>query len=155
RIGSVPLNANRASIKVSYAYVGSHSIAAIYSGDLNRASASISNILTEGVRGSSKTVLSSSGSPSLIGQRVTFIATVTSEFAQAQNGELVTFFDGMTPLASVPLSSGNAVYTTSSLTGGTHTIRATYAGDATLAPSTGEVRQIVLLCTTPPLVELS
>jgi hypothetical protein len=55
----------------------------------------------------------------------------------------VTFFDAMTALASVTLSGGGAAFTTSSLTARTHTIKATYAGDATFKPSTGSVHQIV------------
>ena len=91
-----------------------------------------------------KTVVSTSGSPSLIGQPVTFTAKVTSTHGAIPDGEeQVTFYDGMTALASVTLASGTAAYTTSSLSAKTHTIKATYAGDPTFKPSTGLVTQVV------------
>jgi len=90
-----------------------------------------------------KTVVSTSGSPSLVGQSVTFTAMVTSTHGAIPDGELVTFYDGMAALASLPLSSGTAAYTTSSLPAKTHTIKATYAGDPTFKPSTGFVTQVV------------
>jgi hypothetical protein len=90
-----------------------------------------------------KTVVSTSGSPSLVGQSVTFTAMVTSTHGAIPDGELVTFYDGMAALASLPLSSGTAAYTTSSLSAKTHTIKATYAGDPTFKPSTGFVTQVV------------
>jgi hypothetical protein len=56
---------------------------------------------------------------------------------------LVTFYDGATPLASVPLTGGTAAYTTSSLSVKTHTIKASYHGNGTLKPSSGSVTQVV------------
>jgi hypothetical protein len=90
-----------------------------------------------------KTVVSTSGSPSLVGQPVTFTARVTSALGAIPDSELVTFYDGMTALASVTLSSGTARYTTSSLSAKTHYIKATYNGDPTFKPSTGSVTQVV------------
>jgi hypothetical protein len=90
-----------------------------------------------------KTVVATSGSPSLVGQPVTFTATVTSTHGAIPDGEQATFYDGMTPLASVTLSSGTAAFTTSSLSAKTHTIKAAYAGDPTFKPSTGFVTQVV------------
>jgi hypothetical protein len=95
-----------------------------------------------------KTVVSTSGSPSLVGQPVTFTAIVTSTKGAIPDGEQVTFYDGMTALASVTLSSGTARYTTSSLLAKTHTIKATYTGDPTFKPSTGFVMQVVNKYTT-------
>jgi hypothetical protein len=58
----------------------------------------------------------------------------------------VTFYDGATALGSAPLSTngaivtlsttGNSSYTTTSLTGGTHTITAVYSGDSSFTTST-------------------
>jgi hypothetical protein len=90
-----------------------------------------------------KTVVSTSGSPSLVGQPVTFTAMVTSTKGAIPDGEQVTFYDGMTALASVTLSGGTAAYTASSLSAKTHYIKATYNGDPTFKPSTGSVTQVV------------
>src|SRR5208337_613028 len=91
----------------------------------------------------SKTLVTTSGSPSYVGQSVTFTAAVTSSYGAIPDGELVTFHEGTTPLGSVALASGMAAYSTSSLSAKLHTIEATYAGDAVIVPSTGSVVQVV------------
>ncbi len=95
------------------------------------------------VRPTTKTVLSTSGSPSHFGQPVTFTATVTSNHGPIPDGELVKFYDGTKFLASAPLTSGATAYTTSTLSVATHTIKARYVGDAFFKPSTGKVSQVV------------
>ena len=90
-----------------------------------------------------RTVVTTSGSPSQVGQSVTFTAAVTSRFGLIPDGELMTFADGKTTLASVPVAGGTAAFTTSSLSGKTHTIKATYVGDAKFKSSTGVVTQVV------------
>jgi len=79
------------------------------------------------------TTMVSSHNPSTVGQSVTFTATVTGN---APTGT-VNFTDGASSIASCavsPLSGGGgsptAVCTTSSLTAATHSIVATYSGDA-------------------------
>jgi Bacterial Ig-like domain (group 3)/FG-GAP-like repeat len=89
------------------------------------------------------TVVTTSGSPSFVGQSVTFTATVTSKFGTIPDGEVVTFYDGTMPLSSVGLAGGTAAYTISTLSAKTHTIKATYSGDVTFKPSTGKVTQVV------------
>jgi len=88
----------------------------------------------------STTTLASSPNPSLVGQAVTLTATVEGD---APTGD-VTFADGATPLATVPLDgAGTAVLVTSALTAGSHTLTASYAGDAGNDPSSDEVTQVV------------
>jgi hypothetical protein len=58
---------------------GVHSITATYSGDLHNAG-STSAALTEYIKARSKTVVTTSGSPSFVGQSVTFTVTVTSTY---------------------------------------------------------------------------
>ena len=89
------------------------------------------------------TALGSSLNPSHFGQSVTFTATVTSTYGAIPDGDLVTFFDGTTTLASVPLTGGVATYTTSSLSVANHIIKATYSGDSTFASSTKSLTQVV------------
>jgi len=96
-----------------------------------------------GTVGVSKTLVTTSGSPSFVGQPVTFTATVTSAQGKIPDGELVTFYDGTTTLGSVALASGTAAFTTSSLSVREHIIKATYAGDAAFDPSAGDVMQVV------------
>src|SRR5208337_5591191 len=81
------------------------------------------------------TTLASSQNPSTSGQSVTFTATVKPQFTGTPAGD-VTFKDGTTTLGTVTLSAGVAKYTTSTLAKGTHSISATYAGDADFKTST-------------------
>ena len=82
--------------------------------------------------------------PSLVGQAVTFTATVSSTAGTPPNGETITFKNGSALLGTASLSGGVAFLTTSSLPAGIYTITATYSGDATFAPSTSPgLRQVV------------
>ena len=73
-------------------------------------------------------VTSSAGS-AVYGQPVSFVATV-SAVAGTPAGT-VTFSDGATPLATVPLDgSATATFTSTALSVGSHSITATYSGDA-------------------------
>jgi hypothetical protein len=79
--------------------------------------------------------ITSSANPALVGQPVSFVATVQSTPAGAVSGT-VTFYDGGTELATVALASNQATFTTNALADGQHTITARYKGNATHAPST-------------------
>lgn len=74
----------------------------------------------------------SSSNPSQFGQPVTFTATVTPSFPSVGTPTgLINFYDGATLLAKVPLdNTGQASFTTSGLTVGTHSIRTHYSGDS-------------------------
>jgi hypothetical protein len=79
------------------------------------------------------TTLTSSLNPSGLGQAVTFTATVTG----ASPTGTVTFKDGATTLGTGTLhGAGQATFTTSALTVGSHSITAVYGGDASNAAST-------------------
>jgi hypothetical protein len=78
-----------------------------------------------------RTTLTSSATLSSYTQPVTFTATVTAQRAGTTPTGLVTFTDGSTTLGTVPVASdGIARMTTSTLSVRTHTITATYGGDA-------------------------
>lgn len=86
------------------------------------------------------TALTSSPNPSVVGQQVTLVATVNSPVVGAPpNGENVTFTDGKSVLAVVPLENGSAVFDTSNLAKGTNALYATYAGDANYASTKSSV----------------
>ena len=91
------------------------------------------------------TALNSSPNPSSPGQTVTFTASVapTPAGSPVPTG-MVTFTEGNTVLAQVPLNaSGSAAFTTSSLGGGDHTVTATYYSDTVYATSNGNRIQSV------------
>ncbi len=87
--------------------------------------------------------VTSSLNPSVVGNPVTFIATVTSA-GTALTGTVV-FLDGSTTLCSVALGSGgSASCSTLTLTLGSHTITAGYSGDSDDASSvSGPLQQMV------------
>jgi hypothetical protein len=152
-LATVALANNQATFSTSYASGGSHAITASYSGVLGTAEGSRSATLAEYATVASKTVVSTSGSPSMVGQPVTFTATVTSTQGVIPDGEEVNFYQGTTFLGSAALSGGKAIFTTSALSAKTKSVKATYVGDDTFSPSSGLVAQIVeLYSTTTTLV---
>lgn len=79
--------------------------------------------------------LTSSADTAFIKNSITLTATATA--AVGTPGGLVTLLDGTTSLGSATLnSSGIATLTVSSLTAGSHTLTASYAGDLVDFPST-------------------
>ena len=91
-------------------------------------------------KGSTTTSVVSSVNPSVFAQSVTFTATVAPVApATATPTGSVEFFDGVTSLGSVALSSGQAGVSTSTLSVGSHSITAVYSGDADFFGSTSPV----------------
>lgn len=89
---------------------------------------------------STTTSLTASPNPATVGSSVTFTAAVTSSGSAVPTGT-VTFKDGSTVLGSGALnSSGVAVFTTSSLAIGQHSITAVYGGDTKNSASTSAPR---------------
>ncbi|MFI5165653.1 MAG: beta strand repeat-containing protein [Thermoanaerobaculales bacterium] len=135
----VTLNASaQATLSISSLAVGSHSLTATYSGDTDN-SGSTAPAFTQVVnKASTTTALTSSLNPTVFGQSVTFTATVTAVApGSGTPGGTASFFDGATLLGVVTLNaSGEAAFSTSSLTVGSHSITAVYGGDANFTAST-------------------
>jgi hypothetical protein len=86
---------------------------------------------------SSTTTVTSSISQSVFGQAVTLTANVTSTGAAMPTGTVTFLLDGSTTLGAAALnSSGQAIFTTTGLPAGTHSITAVYSGDAAFIAST-------------------
>ena len=63
----------------------------------------------------------------------------------------VTFLDGATPLASIPIPpSGTTIYASAILASGTHTFSATYSGDPTHPAATSSPATVVVTPILPP-----
>ena len=91
------------------------------------------------------TAVASTPNPSVLNQSVTFTATVSGVApATGTPTGTVTFLDGATTLGTGTLSGSpaKATFATSNLSLGTHSITATYGGDANFNPSTS-----------PPLIQ--
>src|SRR5260370_4917565 len=121
---------------------GVRSIRATCGGDLHNG-ARTSATLIEDIRGASKTGVVTSGSPSYVGQAVTFTATVTSSQGAIPDGELVTFYDGTTAIGTGAIANSVAKLATSSLTAKKHTIKAAYPGGATFPTRSGTAPPVV------------
>lgn len=90
-----------------------------------------------GQQASTNTMLASSQNPSIVGNSVTFTATVTS--AGGTPTGTANFFDATTLLGSAQLSSGVAMFSTIFQTIGVHPITAAYTGSTNFASSTSNV----------------
>jgi len=133
-------DAGQATLTSSTLTAGTQSITAEYSSDsnFNASNNSLDQVVD---KADTTTGVSSSANPSAVGQPVTFTATVAA--VAPGSGTLtgtVTFKDGVTVLDTVTVNSaGEATYSSSTLTIGTHTITAEYSGDSNYNASSGAV----------------
>lgn len=135
-IGTGILSGGIATLNISSLSVGSHSLTAVYGGDVNF-STSTSSILAQNVnQGSTNATLTSSINPSIFGNSVTFTVTVTPLIGSGAPTGTITFRDGTTIIGSTTLTAGSAVLTTSTLSTGNHSITAIYSGDINYAATT-------------------
>jgi RHS repeat-associated protein len=127
-LGTVALNAaGSASLSTSLVTQGAHSLVAAYSGDTyNAANPSAVTSITATKAPTTTSVSASTTTPGT-GQPVVLTATVSGGF---NAGGTVTFSDGGATLPPVPVVGGVAVFTTSYPASGTHTLSASYSGDA-------------------------
>jgi hypothetical protein len=143
-LGTVSLSAGSATLTTSGLAVGNHPIVAVYDDDLDFLG-STSRVINQRVNPDGTTTgLVSSANPSVYGHTLVFNATVTADAPGAgmPSGD-VTFYDGATVLGTVPLVSGTASFSTSSLPVGTDRIRAVYAGNLDFKTSLAVLSQVV------------
>ncbi len=142
-------NTRTATCSTSALAAGTHSMTAAYGGDAGNV-ASTSSVFLQVVNASAvatSTTVATSLTPSTVGASVTFTATVTGT---APTGT-VNFKDGATSIAgcaAVALAgSGNArtaTCATAALAAGTHSITASYSGNAgNLASTSAALSQVV------------
>lgn len=130
-------NVNTASEPLA---VGSHSFSLKYAGTTQWAASASSTATVTVSQAATTTAVTSSAATANAGASVTFTATVTSTVTSPASTGTVQFYDGTTALGSaLAVANGTATYTTTSLTGGTHSITAVYSGDANFATSTSPV----------------
>ncbi|WP_075256543.1 Ig-like domain repeat protein [Herbaspirillum camelliae] len=147
-LGTAALSGDSASLPLPGLAVGSHAISAVYSGDNNHDSATASaTTLTVG-QVSSTVVLNASTSHTAFGAAVTLTATVGGSSPSGT----VTFTDGGVVLGSAVVSAGAAVFSTSTLAIGTHSLEAQYDGDSNNAAASSAVATVTVIQRTPALV---
>ena len=89
------------------------------------------------------TVLTSSANPSNPGQAVTFTATISATEGPIPNGTIVQFLSDAKKIGTGTTLNGVAHFTTSSLTAGTHLIKASFPSSAFFKASNSTLEQTV------------
>jgi len=118
--------------------VGTHAITARYAGSVEFATSTSANH-SHVVAASTTTTTLTSNSPTQFGQFANFTAHVDSAGGVTPSGN-VTFFDGVTPIGTVPLTlTGDAVLSITTLSTASHTIRAVYNSTTNFTTSTSNV----------------
>ena len=132
-IGTGTLSGGVATFTASALIVGNHTITTTYPGDgsFNGSGGSLTGNPQVVSKADTTSAVTSSANPSLLGQSVTFTATISpvAPGGGTPTGT-VTFLDNNVSIGTGTLSGGVATFTTSALALGNHPITTTYAGDA-------------------------
>jgi hypothetical protein len=145
-LGNVTLDANSGTFAgtITLPSSGTWVLTAAYSGDANvNASQTQEQLTVDGTEATTLT-LASNLPATPVGGSVTFTAQVGSAVAQLAPTGSVTFTDGSTSLGAVNLDSfGIGKLTITTLSGGAHSITASYSGDAVFRSSSASVNEMI------------
>jgi sugar lactone lactonase YvrE len=144
-LGSANLNAKGiANYTTSSLAVGTYSLTAAYQGDTSDSSSTSSPALNFSViQATSSVHLTASAATVAVTMPITFTATVTGKSGTPTGS--VAFMAGATTLATAKLNgSGVAVYVTSALPLGQHSITAVYQGDTDVAGATSNAVSVTV-----------
>jgi hypothetical protein len=133
-LGIAPLSNGSAQFTLPILSVGPHAISAKYSGDANYQAGTSLQITQNVTQATTSTTVTSSQNPSSYSQPITFTAAVQPAFGGTATGS-VTFFDGAISLGSVTPANNAAQLTLSSFSLGSHSVTASYQGDANTSGS--------------------
>jgi probable HAF family extracellular repeat protein/YVTN family beta-propeller protein len=140
-LSTQPIKGNKATFITSTLVVGLHGITARYVGDADFAT-STSAVLTQTVNQAATTTTVTGPNNSVVGQTVSFTATVApvAPGAGIPTGLVQFKIDGVNaPGGLKTLVNGQASYATNSLSIGNHIISAQYQGDSNFKPSSGSM----------------
>ena len=136
-LDTVPLDATgKASITVSGLAAGTHFITATFGSN--------SSTVVQAIHASATAIMLTSSTPARKIRSLTFTATVVP--AVSGSGVptgMMTFTDGGSVLAQLPLRAGVATFTAPALAAGVHLIGAVYSSDSVFAASTATLTQRV------------
>jgi len=148
KVGTATVSGGQASFTVPLTTYGgnqsTYTIKAIYGGDATFQVSESADFVQTVNKASTTVTVTSSANPEVIGQPITFTATVTANegvptFLTNFSNDLI-FRDGTTVIGQTNInSSGVATLTTSALSVGTHSITATFAGAIEHVGSTSAV----------------
>ena len=135
-LGAAPLIAGAATLQVPGFSAGTHALTAAYGGDSTFLPSTSSNYSLI-VLVPTATALTSSANPSPYGAVLRLTATVTpADTSAGLPAGSVTFKDGLSTLGSATLSGGSAVFTTSTMSVGLHSLTAVFGASPPFAGST-------------------
>jgi len=139
-LGSVSLSGTTASFSTSALSAGQHSITAIYGGDANNLSATSSTVVVT-VTASPGLTLTASQLTINVGTAITLTANLSAGVSPTGT---VTFKDGANAVGSANVAGSSASLILSNLVAGTHSLTASYAGDANNAMANSGVVTVVV-----------
>ncbi|MFY9837957.1 MAG: Ig-like domain repeat protein, partial [Xanthobacteraceae bacterium] len=145
---TLTLSAGQATFTTSTLPPGDIPVLATYNGDSNFVGSNAS--FTQNVRIADTLNLTSSANPSILGQPVTFTATVPQGDGLTATGTVTFQLDGGARI-DVTLVNGQATFTPAALGAGTHNLVAVYGGDNNFGGSTASLTQAVKIGTTTTL----
>jgi hypothetical protein len=136
-LGSATLVNGVAKLTTTHIPAGTDAITAVYNGSSTFATSTSAKVTETVKKAATKVTLSSSAATAAVGQQVTLTTkiSVVAPGAGTPTGT-VTFKDGTTVLGKTTLSNGVAIFKTTKLTKGKHTITAVYSGDADFTGAT-------------------
>jgi hypothetical protein len=133
-LGSATLNPNGvATLVVHTLSAGTHTVAAVYSGDVNHPGGATATVTQNVSAAGTNITLGSSPRPSTVGRAVVLTATVSGGALPTDLVAIdgtVTFKDGPTVIGTGSASNGTATLTISTLLLGAHALSANYGGAA-------------------------
>ena len=143
---AVALNGNTATLTLSSLTAGNHQVSATYDGDADF-NVSSSAEITQGVsRSATTTSVASTNEPSVVGQPVSFTATVAavSPGTGTPTGQVQFYVDNIALGDPVDLNNGSATSPSiATLGAGPHSVEADYLGTSNYAGSNGLATQDV------------
>ncbi len=130
-IGTGSLNGSgQATLSIATLAAGSHSVTASYAGNSSYIGSTSGSLALSVAKATTTTTITSAPNPSLVGQSVTFTATIVSATGAIPTGA-VTFKRGSTTLGTGTIDgTGHATFSTTALTSGPNTVNAVYGGSS-------------------------
>ncbi len=140
-IGSAPTLLGRATVKTDSLTPGTYEVVASFTGQVGSTSSQSTPVALTVTQIPTTLALTANPATAVSGTPVTITATLSYPSTSLLPSGTVTVKDGSTTVATLALVDGAASFTTSTLAVGTHSLSASYGGDANFVKSaaTGSV----------------
>lgn len=139
----LPVAGGKVSCPASFPSLATHTLAANYSGDVNTLPSTASIAVTVG-KAVPAVYLASTPSSPVFGQDVWLDALVLGAGGLPAPSGSIAFTDGGRTLTTVPVGTDGRAAFTATLAAGTHTIAATYSGDASYQTASATARTVTV-----------